>query len=367
MSEKAPRIVMVSANAFPVMGGVETHLNEIAPRVAAAGFDVTMLTTDRSGSLPRRETVNGVPVVRVGAWPAARDWYVAPGIFRGVRRGGWDLVHCQGYHTFVPPIGMLGALSKKTPYVLTFHSGGHASAARTRMRGAQRGFMRPLLARAKKLIAVSRFEVDFFSSSLGIPRSRFAMIRNGAAMEPPSVPVRIDPSAPVIASVGRLERFKGHHRLIEALPSLLERVPGARVRIIGAGPYDAELRRMAAESPHSDRIEVGSIDPSDRGGMSRALAGASLVTLLSEYEANPVAVMEALALGRRVLVARTSGMTELAEDGLANGIDINASNEELAAVIAEQLQSPEPAELKLPTWDDCAAQLIDVYREVLAR
>ncbi len=366
MSVKAPRIVMVSANAFPVMGGVETHLNEIAPRVAASGFDVTMLTTDRSGELPRSEAVNGVPVVRVGAWPRSRDWYVAPGIFRDVRQSGWDLVHLQGYHTFVPPIGMLGARTRKTPYVLTFHSGGHASAARTRMRGAQRAFMRPLLAHARKLIAVSRFEVDFFSQSLNIPRSRFAMIRNGAAMAMPSVPVPIDPDSPVIASVGRLERFKGHHRLIEALPALLERVSGARVRILGAGPYDAELRRMAAESPHGERIEVGSIDPTDRDGMSRALAGASLVTLLSEYEANPVAVMEALALGRRVLVAKTSGMTELVEDGLANGIDIDASNDELAAVIAAQLQAPEPAELKLPTWDDCAAQLIDVYREVLA-
>jgi glycosyltransferase involved in cell wall biosynthesis len=234
------------------------------------------------------------------------------------------------------------------------------------MRGAQRAVMRPLLARAKKLIAVSRFEVDFFSGSLNIPHSRFAMIRNGAAMALPSTPVPIDPGSPVIASVGRLERFKGHHRLIEALPYLLELVPGARVRIIGAGPYEAELRRMAAESTHSDRIQVGSIDPTDREGMSRALAGASLVTLLSEYEANPVAVMEALALGRRVLVARTSGMTELADDGLANGIDINATNQELAAAIAAQLQMPEPAELKLPTWDDCAAQLIEVYREVLA-
>ena len=357
---------MVSANAFPVMGGVETHLNEIAPRVARAGFDVTMLTTDRSAELPERDELNGVPVICVRARPRDRDWYVAPGIAREIARGDWDLVHCQGYHTFVPPVAMLAALRNRLPYVLTFHSGGHASATRTRLRGVQRSFVRPLLARSRKLIAVSRFEADFFSRELRLSPKRFVTIRNGAAMEPPSLPVAVDPDKPVILSVGRLERFKGHHRLIEALPELLRLVPGARVRIIGAGPYETELRRMAAASPAADRIEIGSIDPSARDEMSRAIAGASLVTLLSEYEANPVAVMEALALGRRVLVAETSGMTELADEGLASGIPITATTSEIAQAIADQLAAPEPAELRLPTWDDCAAQLIDVYREVLA-
>ena len=41
-AKRRPRVVMVSANAFPVMGGVETHIHEVAPRIAEAGFDVTM-------------------------------------------------------------------------------------------------------------------------------------------------------------------------------------------------------------------------------------------------------------------------------------------------------------------------------------
>jgi hypothetical protein len=40
----------------------------------------------------------------------------------------------------------------------------------------------------------------------------------------------------------------------------------------------------------------------DRMGMATVLARAALVVLLSDYEAHPVAVMEALTLGRRVLV-----------------------------------------------------------------
>lgn len=365
-AKRAPRIVMVSANAFPVMGGVETHVNEVAPRVAQAGFDVTILTTDRGGHLAKHERLNGVPAQRVRAWPAGKDWYIAPGIARAISRGGWDLVHCQGYHTFVPPLAMLAAARARIPYVLTFHSGGHPSTTRTRLRGLQRRATRPLLARARKLIAVSQFEAEFFSRELRMPRDRFVTIANGAAMDQPVEPVHIDEARPVIVSAGRLERYKGHHRLIEALPFLLRDVPGARLRIIGAGQYETELRRLASESVAADRIEIGSIDPVDRQGMARALAGASLVALLSEYEANPVAVMEALALGRRVLVADTSGLSELGPRGLARVIPLSSTPEQIARQIADQLRTPEPGQLSLPTWDDCAASLVEVYREVLA-
>ena len=35
------------------------------------------------------------------------DFYVAPGIYRELKRGEWDIVHVQSYHTFVAPLAML--------------------------------------------------------------------------------------------------------------------------------------------------------------------------------------------------------------------------------------------------------------------
>jgi glycosyltransferase involved in cell wall biosynthesis len=362
---RRPRIVMVSANAYPVMGGVETHVYEIAPRIARCGFDVTVLTTDRSGKLARHDRFSDVPVTRVRARPAGRDWYLAPGIYGAITRGSWDLVHCQGYHTFVPPLAMFAALRARLPYVLTFHSGGHGSAVRNRLRGPQRSVLRPLLAHARRLIAVSEFEAGFFAGQLRLPPSRFVTIPNGAAMAWPASGSTSDDNAPLILSVGRLERYKGHHRLIEALPNVLRQAPGARLRIVGAGPYETELRRLAEASPAADRIEIGSIDPADRGAMAATLASASLVALLSEYEANPVAVMEALALRRRVLVADTSGLSELARRGLAHAIPITSTPTEIAAAIVAQLATAPPPDFELPTWDACAACLVDVYRQAL--
>src|SRR5438132_771490 len=159
---------MVSPNYIPVMGGVETHIAEVAPRLLRAGVQVEILTTDRSGLLPEREVINGVPVHRVTAYPRGRDYYLAPGLPRAMAIGHWDIVHCQGIHTLVPPLAMLVAAQRHLPYVVTFHSGGHSSMLRLRLRTLQWLALVPLLKRAARLIAVSPFEATLFGRLPGL-------------------------------------------------------------------------------------------------------------------------------------------------------------------------------------------------------
>jgi len=169
----------------------------------------------------------------------------------------------------------------------------------------------------------------------------------------------------LILSVGRLERYKGHHRVIAALPHVIRHEPRARVRIVGVGAYEAGLRRLALECGVADRVEIAGVDPEDRAGMAALLVRARLITLLSEYEANPVAVMEALALQRRVLVADTSGLSELARQGFAKAIPLNSDAEQTARAIVAELRAPAPPAFHLPTWEASASKLTEVYRSVL--
>jgi hypothetical protein len=76
--------------------------------------------------------------------------------------------------------------------------------------------------------------------------------------------------------------------------------------------------------------------------------------------------MEALALGRKVVVADTSGLSELASEGLATAVPLHASPQMLAATLARVAGYPNPVAPALPTWDDCAAQVLGLYREILA-
>ena len=362
-----PRLLMVTPRYFPFMGGVENHVREVARRLARLGVDLTILTTDPGGLLAPEEMLEGSRVRRVRAWPAHRDYYFAPDVYRLIRNGDWDIVHVQSYHTLVAPLAMLAARRARVPYVVTFHGGGHSSRLRTALRGAQWALLRPLLARAARLIAVARFEVEFWSKMLGVPADRLVLIPNGADLPPLTRSIgRAKTDRTTIASVGRLERYKGHQRIIAALPHILEQRPDVHLWIAGVGPYEPALSRLAAKLNVADHVEIRAVPVSERARMAQELQQAALVVLLSEYETHPIAVLEAAALGRPVLVAATSGLNELADEGLAKAIPLNSPPRQVADAVLDQLCAPlAPPRIALPTWDECATALFALYQQVV--
>lgn len=360
------RVLMATPRFFPETGGVETHVYETARRLRAAGVEVTVLTTDTSGELAPRETIEGVPVIRVPAYPRRRDYRLAPALGGVIRSGEWDLIHIQSYHTLVAPHVMMAAIRTRTPYVLSFHAGGHSARLRAAVRPLQQKMLGPLIRRAARLVVLADFEAGLYGGRIGVPRERFVSIPNGADL--PEIPAgERRPTEPgLIASVGRLERYKGHHRAIAALPAVLRERPQARLWIAGTGPYEPELRAAAARLGVADRVEIRGIPPENRREMADEVSRAALVVLLSEFETHPIAALEAIALGRRMVVADTSGLSELAARGLARGIPLDSSPEATAAAMIQEMDRPPldqpPA---IPSWDDCAGRLGEVYREVL--
>lgn len=365
-AERPLRLAVATARYFPYMGGVETHVFEVCRRLVVNDVEVTVLTADPSRELATAEAADGVQIRRAPAWPARRDYYFAPGIYRAICGGGWDLVHVQGCHTLVAPLAMLAARRAGIPYLVTFHTGGHSSRLRHALRGAQWTALAPLLRGAARLIGVSQFEAELFRRRLHLPAARFTVIPNGAELPAVDPPSHSDtPGAPLVVSIGRLERYKGHQRALAALPYLQERLPGARLLILGSGPYERELRKQALRLGVADAVEIAAIPPAERARLAATVQRAGLVTLLSEYEAHPVALMEALALGRPVLVADTTGVHELAERGLARAVPLHAEPAALAEAMAEQIARPAAAPVALPTWDGCARRLLTLYHDVL--
>jgi glycosyltransferase involved in cell wall biosynthesis len=150
------------------------------------------------------------------------------------------------------------------------------------------------------------------------------------------------------------------------MPAVLRRAAGARLVIVGHGPYEAALREQVDQLGLSESVSFVSYGPEDRDLMGALVRSANVAVLLSEYEAHPVAVMEALAEGVDVVVAATSGMTELGRDGLVTTVALETSGEELADVLLRvagehRWSSGAP---ELPSWDDCADALAALYREV---
>lgn len=356
------RVLQVTPRMAPHIGGVETHVREVARRLPALGVHTEVLTADHLGNLPSFELIDGIPVRRVRAWPARSENLFAPAVLRDSGAGAFDVVHVQCFHTFVAPFGMAGALARGVPYVVTFHGGGHTSRLRNALRAPQLRTLGPLLRRAAALVSIADFEIERYSQLLRVPRERFATIPNGSDLPRPT-PGLAPPEGTLIVSAGRLEDYKGHGLLIDALPHAIEEIPDARLWIAGRGPAEEALRDRARALGVEDRVEIAAID--DRQEMADRLSGASLAVMLSSFETQPLAALEAVSVGVPLLVAENSGLAELAHKGLARSVAREAGPRAHALAIAGALRDPlMPEGFELPSWDGCAERLAALYRAV---
>jgi glycosyltransferase involved in cell wall biosynthesis len=358
-------ILMVTARFLPDLGGVETHTHEVSRRIAKHNdFNVTVLTTDPTGTRPVREQFEGFTVLRCRSYPQHRDYYFAPALYRLILSGQYDVIHCQGIHTAVPVLAMMAARRGCIPYIVTLHTGGHSSGMRHRLRNVQWRILGPLLRHAATVVAVSHFEHELFQHACHLDVERMAIIQNGG-----DLPTGTRLALPVpgrIVSCGRLERYKGHHRLIEALPIVRQSVPDATLHIVGTGPYEDKLRALSRTLGVAEAVAIEFIPPDERRRMADSLGQATLFAALSEYEAHPVAVMEALAMGIPVIGIDTAGIGDLVKDGLVTGVPRNASPAAIAQVLVTALnrRGATSAAAAPPTWDDTAAQIARIYTHV---
>jgi glycosyltransferase involved in cell wall biosynthesis len=359
------RVLVVTARFLPDLGGIETHINELCSRMGRNKlFQITVLATDRSGRLPIREDFEGFTVLRCRSYPRHRDYYFAPYLHGLVLRGGYDLVHCQGIHTAVPIIAMLAAKRGRIPYVVTFHTGGHSSGLRNRLRRHHWRLLAPLLRDSAALIAVSRFEQQIFEKACRLDQARFRLLQNGGTL--PITSVRASPIQGRIVSSGRLERYKGHHRIIEALPIVHRTIPDATLHILGSGPYEDKLRALVSAQGLEEWVTIEHIAPSDRERMARSLGQAAVFAALSEYEAHSVAIMEALTLGIPTIGLNSAGIADLVEDGLVIGVPKDASPAKIAGALVEALALRGVGiSATLPTWDTATSSLGRIYMDVV--
>lgn len=363
------RVLIVTPRDPLGLGGVEHHVRETSTRIATTGARVEVLCADPGGRQHAERWHDGVLIRSVPAWPAKSDWCFAPGIWGEMAREDWDVIHVQSYHTLVAPLAMMRALNLRIPYCVTFHGGGHSSRWRNRMRRDQLRALRPLLARGTSLIALARFEIDLYSEILRLPRERFVLIPNGTEVAPSIQALSGDRNnGSVVASIGRLERYKGHHRVIAAFPRVLEQLPEARLMIVGNGPYESALRKLTTKIGVEEKVEFTSVPPGDREGMARLLNRLSLVVLMSDFETHPLVGLEAGAAGCRLLVADRAGLLELAHDGFARAIPLGSEPGVIGDAILQELAKPSPkVRPRLTTWDQCAEELLSLYEDLARR
>jgi glycosyltransferase involved in cell wall biosynthesis len=199
--------------------------------------------------------------------------------------------------------------------------------------------------RTKGLIFPSKDTWDSFASRYH-QRPTWALLYNGIDLsefstDPAAMPadLGIPAGVPVAALVAAFHRRKGHEEALRAWPGVLERVPEARLLLVGAGAEEANIRRTIDELGIDERVVVAGL----RSDVPAIMRASTLVLLPSRSEAVPTVLIEAAACGRAIVATRAGGNWEALEDersGLLVALDDVPA---LAGSLAALLGDPERA------------------------
>ncbi|WP_336323414.1 glycosyltransferase, partial [Streptomyces lavendofoliae] len=179
---------------------------------------------------------------------------------------------------------------------------------------------------------------------------------------------------PLVVCVGRLCRQKGQDTLLESWPAVLDRVPDARLVLVGDGPGAEDLRATAARWGRADRTVAFAGAVTDTAPWYRA---ADLVVQPSRWEGMALAPLEAMAAGRPVLLTDVDGARESLPPGHETHCLVRPHDPAaLAGALAALLRRPvlrealgrQAQQHVLRRFDvrRANAALADVYREVTA-
>ncbi len=222
---------------------------------------------------------------------------------------------------------------------------------------------RRALREADLLLPVSRHTRDRVMEEQQIPSDRFAILsdtfdetRFEIGPKPNTLLTRhrLAPDQPIILTLGRLdsqEAYKGHDRIIQSLPAVIEKIPDVHYIIAGDGDDRSRLERLAEELRVQENVTfAGRVPEAELVGYFQLC---DLFAMPSTGEGFGIVFLEALACGKPVLAGNCDGSTDPLADGelglLVDPTDTDAISKAIVGALRKDIVHPilfKPHELR---------------------
>jgi glycosyltransferase involved in cell wall biosynthesis len=297
----------------PPDGGVAENVEQLATALGNWGWEVELAAPQRS-SIEERAVAAGMPVHRLdwvrGYGRPRRDWLAVRQLTRILRTGAFDLVHCHSAKAGA--VGRPVAAVARVPAVYSPHCFAFVADLGVAWRIVSTTVERALAPLTDQIICVCEDERRQ-ARRIGIADRRLAVVLNGcppcpAAAEPAGATARFAGDGPVVASIAVLREQKRIDVLIDAAPSILARVPDAKVAVIGDGPLREALVERA-DRLGLDRDPRFAFLPFESS--QSHLAATDVFVLPSAWEALSIGLLEALACGVPTVATDVGGSREV--------------------------------------------------------
>ena len=367
------KIVVTGTRGIPnIMGGVETHCEELFPRIAKRGFDVTVIRR-KSYVKDNLTEWNGVKLVDIET-PKKKSFEAIIHTFRAIneaKRLGADIlhVHAIGPALLVPYAKMLGMKVVFTHHGPDYDRDKWGKAAKAVLKlGERMGCMF-----ADEVIVISDVIRNLIKDKYGRTKN-VHLIYNGVSQpEVCDYPEYFEElgieKGKYILGMCRFVPEKNLHHLVSAYAQIkneeLRIKKDSGIKLVLAGDTDFE-----------DDYSLGLKEMARKNGvvLTGFIKGRKLHSLLtncrayclpSSHEGLPIALLEAMSYGVKVVVSDIPANKEVGlpdSDYFPVG-NVDALVDKLKAVIDQPLQHFD-YDMKKYDWEKIADQIKDVYSEL---
>jgi glycosyltransferase involved in cell wall biosynthesis len=357
------RILHLTPNYLPSLGGVEINLHEINKRLVKDGFEIEVIT-QREPNTPDYEVTEGIVVHRVPVFEPFRIRYrlgrMMPDMVLKMHQLNFDILHAHAYGYFP----LLASVFSSKPTVITTHS--DPTAKIYPFFDALRSI--PIRA-CDRLIATTDMEKHHLIRR-GAKKNRITVIPNGVTLPPLEASKKN--YGKVILCLARLDiAHKGQDILLQAMPKVISKVPDAKLWIVGEGRDSAKLVKLAKELRLEVNVEF--TGPVINTTKASYLRNSQVLCISPRTESFGVVYLEAMAYGLPIVTTKIGGIPEVVGDSaiLVPANDPNALADALIRVLtdwrlAEDLREKSLERVKRFDWDILVEEYKKVYEQLEA-
>ena len=157
----------------------------------------------------------------------------------------------------------------------------------------------------------------------------------------------------VLGILARIEPYKGHLHILEAMKQLTDQGRSLRLLVAGTGTYETELRQQAQDMGIADRVSFMGFQ-SDVAGVLSMLD----LQLNASYgtETSSLSILEGLSMGLPAVVSTYGGNPWLIDDGQDGLLFENRDSDHLARCIAQLMDQPD-------TLADMGRRAVEIFHQ----
>jgi glycosyltransferase involved in cell wall biosynthesis len=372
------RIAIFTETFLPKVDGIVTRLKHTVEHLHNFGNEVCVFCPDGGLSEYKGVQVKGVSGFPLPLYPELKLAFPRPSIREAVESFNPDLIHVVN-PAVLGLAGIYYSKSLNVPLVASYHTHLPKYLEHYNL-GMLEGVLWELLKAMHNQAAINLCTSSAMQSELTEHDiERVEVWQRGVDTELFRPDLRSDemrsrltqgytdrhPEAPILIYIGRLSAEKE----IDRIKPVLEAIPGARLALVGDGPYREELKKhFEGTATHF----VGYLGGEELGA---AYASADAFSFPSRTETLGLVLLEAMAAGCPVIAANAGGIPDIVTDGV-NGFMFDPADER-GAIVATQKLLGMKAERELLRqnarveaerwgWEASTQQLERYYLEVLS-